>query len=201
MKSRTMLLGPPKLVCLDTSTWGNLARDYVQNETARHAVALLQEHCLVPFITWHHLAELVQHGNEDVVASRIELLRSLKFVAFPRQPEEQAHVGSFLDVKDAELIVLLKEPGATHPQVIQHVRPLITNGFASGEDFCRANEGWWLYYRKHFSDHVQQTHAEIAALTHFPAKNREKVVSNNLKRPSGTSRTWQCNFSSGCGRM
>lgn len=175
-----MLLGPPKLVCLDTSTWGNLARDLAHDGLARHAVELIQDHPLVPFITWHHLAELVQHGNDDVVRSRIDLLRSLKFVAFPRLPEESAHVGSFLNVRDAELSVLLKEPEASHSQIIQCARATVTNGFTSGDDFCRANEEWWLFYRQRFSDQVQQQHAKIAALTHFPSKNMGKVVSGEL---------------------
>lgn len=175
-----MLVLPPKLVCLDTFTWGNLARDAARDLLAQRAIGLLQGDRLVPFLTWHHLSEIVHHGNMAVVDSRINLLRSLKFVAFPRQPEEIAHVGSSMDLRDAEISVLLKEPVATHPQIVQSVRPIITNGFSSGRDFCDHNEEWWYYYREHFSQEVQQSHAETAALTHFPTMNEGKLVSDRL---------------------
>lgn len=175
-----MLLSPPKLVCLDTATWGNLARDFNKDRIALRAIELLQDDHLVPFVTWHHLAELVHHGNREVVAARINLLRSLKFVAFPRQPEEIAHVGSAIDLRDAEFSVLLESPQATHSEIIHRVRPLVTNGFARGKDLCENNEEWWLLYRQHFSQDAQRTHAEIAALTHFPTMDEGKVVSDKL---------------------
>ena len=173
-----MFLDPPKVVCLDTSAWGNLARDVATNTHARRAIELLQDGRIIPFLTWHHMTELMNHGNDEVVASRLRLLRLLKFVAFHRQPEVQGLIGSIVEVRDAEIAALLENSELTHSELIQRVRPIITNGFTSGEDFCRASEEWWMYYRDHFSQDEQRRQAETAALTHFPSTDMDQVVSD-----------------------
>lgn len=169
----------PKLICLDTSTWGNLARDVSKDKNAERVMELIQGGSMIPYITWHHLAELMHHGNDFVVSSRIELIKSLKFVAFPCLPEEVANVGSVLDLQGNELSVLLANPKASYLEITNLVRSMVTNGFATGKEFCQKNEDWWHIYRNQFSQCIQSKQAEISALSHFPVMNEDEAMSNN----------------------
>jgi hypothetical protein len=166
----------PKLICLDTSTWGNLARDVGKDKDAQRVIEIIQDGTMIPYITWHHLAELMHHGNDSVVSSRIALIRSLNFIAFSRQPEEVANVGSALDVKDKEICQLLLHPHASHLQIINSARDQLTNGFMSGKQFCQKNEDWWSLYRNQYSHEVTTKMAEIAAISHFPTTNEDELI-------------------------
>ncbi len=161
--------------------WGNLARDVTTNSAARRVIELLQDGDIVPFLTWHHLAELLHHANEETVAKRIKLLKKLPFVAFPRNAAPESYLGSILEVQEAEMAILLEEGGLDLPAVISKARPGITNGFGSGKDFCRDNEEWWHFYREHFSLDVQKNHAEIAAVTHFPTTDLNEKIPDSFE--------------------
>ena len=177
-----MILSSPKTTCLDTFTWGNLARDVPSDNTARALVKRFQEGRIVPYLTWHHIAELLHHEDEDVVRQRISFLRTLPFIGFLRQPESQAYIGSILDLRDAEIGQLLTNPTLSHREIVERVRPLATNGFTSGSQLCEENEEWWSIYRKHFASDVRRRQAEVSALTHFPnADLSEQVVGTDRK--------------------
>lgn len=173
---KIIMLIQPKLICLDTATWGNLARDINTNSLAQRIIQLIQTDYVIPYITWNHISELMHHGNDAVVERRIDLLRSLKFVAYPRQREDHANVGSAVDLRDAELSALLESPDATHTEIIDMVRPLMINGFLKGIDFCKENEEWWNYYRNQFGEVTLRNQTEIAALTHFPPIDDDEPV-------------------------
>jgi hypothetical protein len=170
------MLCQPKAVCLDTATWGNLGRDSTENRDAQAALKRLQDGRIVPFLTWHHIAELLHHEDDDTVRRRISLLKTLPFVGFLRQPEPHAYVGSILDLRDAEIDCLLSNPALPHLEVINRARPHITNGFESGSQFCSDNEDWWWFYRKHLVPDVLRRQAEISALTHFPNADLSEQV-------------------------
>lgn len=172
------MLIQPKLICLDTATWGNLARDIKTNSLAQRIIQLIQTDYVIPYITWHHISEMMHHGNDAVVEERIDLLRSLKFVAYPRQREDYANVGSVVDLRDAELSALLESPDANHAQIIEMVRPLMINGFLNGIDFCNTNEEWWSFYRNQFGEETLRNQTEIAAVTHFPSIDDDEQVSD-----------------------
>jgi len=100
----------------------------------------------------------------------------MRFIAFPRQVEPQAYIGSIVDLRDAEIGQLLANPTLTHGEIIERVKPRVTNGFASGQEVCRDNEEWWWFYRKYLAPDVRRQHAEIAALTHFPTADLSEQV-------------------------
>ncbi len=163
-----MIFGRPKTVCPDTFTWAKLARDVARDDDARALLTRLKNTRILPYLTWHHIAELLHYGDEDAVRQRIALLKDLPFVGFLRHPEPQAYVGSILDLRDAEIAQLLTDSKLSHLEIVERVKPLATNGFASGLQLCSDNEEWWTIYREDFAPDVQRRQAEISALTHFP---------------------------------
>ena len=158
----------PKIVCLDSATWGNLARDQEKDADAKRLVSILNTGTLIPFITWYHLEEICQHANAAVYDSRVYLFESLRFVAFPQLPQEVGNVGSLIELRNLEISALLENPTSSLDQIVGDVRPEITNGFCSGRNLCESNRPWWDFYRTHFATAIHTRKMTIASLTQFP---------------------------------
>jgi hypothetical protein len=170
-----MTLLRPKLISLDSATWGNLARDK-DRENARKLITRLSAGDVVPFLSWHHIAELIHHGSDDVFDQRVALLRSIPFIAFLKQPQEEAYIGSIVDLRSAEIAEAFRDPLADHASIVRRAESKITNGFASGVELSRDNQEWWEIYRRNFAENFQKRDAEISALTHFPAADLSEKV-------------------------
>jgi hypothetical protein len=166
----------PKLICLDSSTWGNIARDRDHDSHARKLIARFRVGDVIPFLTWHHVAELAHHGSEKVFYQRVALLRFIPFIAFPKQPQEKAYIGSIVDLRNAEVSEAFRDPTADHATLIERAASRVVSGFASGTQLCGDNEEWWEIYRQHFADNFHKRDAEISALTHFPTANVSEKV-------------------------
>ena len=175
----------PKLISLDTATWGNLARDKDRNAAAQELIKRLSVGDVIPFLSWHHVAELIHHGSQKVFNQRVALFRSLPFIAFLKQSQEKAYIGNIIDLRNAEISEAFRDPAANHATIIERASGRITNGFASGAVLCRDNEEWWEVYRQNFANDSQRRGAEISALMHFPTTDlSEKVfASNQALRP------------------
>lgn len=171
-----------KIISLDTATWGNLARDKDRDVAARKLIRRLSVGDVIPFLSWHHIAELAHHGSEQVFRQRVALLRSLPFIGFLKQSQEKAYIGSIVDLRNAEIAEALADPTADHAKIIDRAKDKVTNGFASGLDLCRDNEEWWGIYRESFAKDFKRRNAEISALMHFPTTDlSEKVFARNQR--------------------
>jgi len=166
----------PRFVCLDSSTWGLLAKEITHDSSAARVLSLLNEGTVVPFFTDHHVLEIAQHENDDKFKRRIALLRSLRFLAFHRLNEEQANVGSMLDLRELEIVEILKNPDISFEALIPKVREKLINGFVSGEEFCAMNEEWWALYRRDFAPYMRAHSAEIASVTHLQMANLNEKI-------------------------
>jgi hypothetical protein len=172
----------PKLISLDTATWGNLARDKDRNAAAQELIKRLSVGDVIPFLSWHHVAELIHHGSQKVFNQRVALFRSLPFIAFLKQSQEKAYIGNIIDLRNAEIFEAFRDPAADHATIIERASGRITNGFASGAVLCRDNEEWWELYRQNFANDSQRRAAEISALMHFPTTDlSEKVFARDQK--------------------
>jgi hypothetical protein len=170
----------PKLISLDTATWGNLARDKDRDAAAQELIKRLSVGDVIPFLSWHHVAELIHHGSQKVFNERVALFRSLPFTAFLKQSQEEAYIGNIIDLRNAEISEAFRDPAADHFAIIERASGRITNGFASGAVLCRDNEEWWKFYRQNFANDPQRRGAEISALMHFPTTDpSEKVFARN----------------------
>ena len=172
----------PKLVCLDSSTWGRLAEDRESSCEVKSIVELLNSGALVPYFTWHHLEEICQHGSDEIYAKRVSLIDSLRFVAFPKLIEEVGNIGSLIDLRQLEIKEFIRKPTLGLQEIVDIVRPQITNGFCTGNEFCLANRPWWDLYRMHFSAERQAHKARVASLVQFPMGNQKQKVSDSLEQ-------------------
>src|SRR6266550_4433011 len=113
------MLVRPKLISLDTASWGNLARDKDRDVAAREVITRLSAGDVIPFLSWHHVAELTHHGSEKVFNQRVALFRSLPFIAFLKQSQEKAYIGSVIDLRNAEISEAFRDPAAEHATIIE----------------------------------------------------------------------------------
>jgi hypothetical protein len=159
---------PPRLVSIDTASWGRIAQD-LNDANAKRILRVFDSNRIVPFFTEFHLEELVRHNNDQIFKKRVDLIRSLPFVSFPKRPEPIGNVGNSLEVREREMRLLLDYPDAPHDFIIKEVRPGVINGFCNGIELCRSNLEWWLFYRKHFASYILASNADTASICHFPS--------------------------------
>lgn len=167
----------PKLIALDSSTLGNLARDWRTHPEAKRVVDLLNSGRVVLFVTWHHLEELIQHESNEVYEERLQLLDSLGLVSYPKLPWDIGNVGSFVDLIEYEINAVLKNPSLSHDAIVAQVRQRATNGFAKGSQVCRENIEYWNWHRQNLASDSLRRKAEIASLTHFHVVDVNQKVS------------------------
>ena len=163
----------PKFVMLDTATLGNVAAEPTAL-LSKELLAILRTGDWLPYLTWHHLEELISHGNENVFRSRVDLLSRLPHVAYlqldghrPNKP----YLASVVDLRAYEIRFLAAHPGAAHQDVIDAVWPFIRGGFVSGEQFVLANRDWWHIYRRDYAEATRLRKEQVANLTHFSPMN------------------------------
>ncbi len=72
---------PPRLVAIDTASWARLSYD-IQASDAKRILRLFDSGRIAPFLTEFHVEELVRHEDDSIFRRRVELIRSLPFIAF-----------------------------------------------------------------------------------------------------------------------
>jgi len=161
---------PPRLVAIDTASWARLAYD-IQASDAKRILKLFDSGRIAPFLTEFHVEELVRHEDDCIFRRRVELIRSLPFVAFPKRPEPVGNIGNSLEARELEMRVLLDWPEAPLDFIVKQVRPRLINGFARGLDLYESNIEWWMFYRRNFASYILASSADIASFCHFPTPN------------------------------
>jgi hypothetical protein len=161
---------PPRLVAIDTASWARLAYD-IQASDAKRILELFDSGRIAPFLTEFHVEELVRHEDDSLFRRRVELIRSLPFVAFPKRPEPVGNIGNSLEARELEMGMLLDWPEAPLDFIVEQVRPKLINGFARGLDLYESNIEWWMFYQKNFASYILASSADIASFCHFPTPN------------------------------
>jgi len=155
----------PKIVSLDTATWGLLAKGPTPEAQRTHRIFSSGE--VIPFFTDTVLMELLRHGNDDVVETRIAMIRRLPFVSFMKGCVNHASVGWLLDLREAEMSVIRDLPHAKAEDVLERMRGKVANQFCSGAEFCQRYRHEWMAARALAPLFVSET-PEIATLSQFP---------------------------------
>jgi hypothetical protein len=182
-----MALVIPKLVALDSSTLGNLAKDWKTVPSAKRVLDILNGTGLSLFLTWHHIEELINHENEEVYDQRCNFLGHLKFINFLKDGDAIGNVGSRVELAELEIKGLLAAPNIPIPALIEQVRGSLA-GFIIGRDLVSHNQIWWDYYRKNLAKDRMKRTAEIASLTHFRQPARSPKFRPDLYRTTFPSR-------------
>lgn len=103
-----MPLSRPLIIAPDTSHWANWIDAALSDDAERRFAARgLHQRLLaagrVPFLSWHHLEEMLCVDNAQNAAARVRYIQSLPLIAWMRFPEE-AGLGAVTDVLAAEAI-------------------------------------------------------------------------------------------------
>ena len=77
----------PRTVALDTSQWNGITQDMMSSDRekrrqAGHFIVGLIAGGWIPVFAFHHLAELMQHADDDLADKRLMLLRELPHAAW-----------------------------------------------------------------------------------------------------------------------
>jgi hypothetical protein len=131
----------PKYVALDTSTWIELYK-HRNDQEAKDILDVINSGQIIVYVSFEHFLELVQHSDQNVRLEQLDFFRTVRLVgspkpiSFPAPWRNSPLCGSYQDVQEPEISVLLKDPTLTLDQVVDLVRPAAIAGFASGTDFA-----------------------------------------------------------------
>jgi hypothetical protein len=136
-----------RLVALDSSQLGDLARDACSPDRARRQHAqrfcnALTAEAAVPLLCFHHIEELLQHENDGVVARRLSFLRSLPAVAWIVSADGTPGLGTIVDILAAEARAALANPALDAEGVRATARAKLIK-VGSGEEAIASVEGFW----------------------------------------------------------
>jgi len=169
----------PKIVSLDTATWGLIAKE--QSLAVDRINRIFWSGAVVPFFMDTVIMELLAHGNDNVVKSRIAMIRRLPFVHFMKGCPGHAGVGWLLDLREAEMAVIRDFPNAKSEDVLNIVRSQVTSQFCAGAEFCDRYYSEWMNTRQLAPLFTSET-PEIAAFTQFPLPGvnlRDKIPASS----------------------
>lgn len=136
-----MTLMTATIIAPDTSHWADWIDAAIKTPSPTRQVARdlhqrLLEKGRIPFLSWHHLEELLVIDDPENASARVAYLQSLPMMAWMRMPGERG-LGGIVDILTAEAIAY--DSGCrTMADVREHVRSrLLTTGTgiaAIGED-------------------------------------------------------------------
>lgn len=138
-----------------------------RRRTAQRYLPDLLESGWLALLCWHHVEELLQHRDDDVVDARLRYLWSQPLVAWIRSAEPGAGPGSIIDVLRAEAAAAISNPSADAVQV----RDLARDGLiAVGAGADAIPEGFrdWRLLRDALSEQ-QQNARRVAAIARWRA--------------------------------
>jgi hypothetical protein len=139
MSSTSMVC--PKYVALDTSTWIELYKHRADPEV-KDILDVLNSGQIVVYVSFEHVLELAQHSDQNVRLEQVDFFRVIKLIgspkpiSFPAPWRNSPLCGSYQDVQEPEISVLLQDPTLTLDQVVERVRAHAIAGLASGKDFA-----------------------------------------------------------------
>jgi hypothetical protein len=173
----------PRFVAIDTSvlaSWAKAAssRDSTDRARSHHTLESLLNRGWIPVLTIHHFIELIRHPDLRLVSNRIKFLKSLPQVAWICNLLEQDHLGSVVDVFDAEVRTILDNPDVTIPVLKTSVRHEVLR-FGSGSNIATLD--LWQDFRPVVLKHIVREQ-EIASLVHVSPTNHAAIPISVLKR-------------------
>lgn len=158
-----------EIIAPDSAHWSRWIDDALGTDAERRAAARgfhqrLLDQGKIPFLSWHHLEELLGIESDANARARIAYLQSLPLIAWMRMPGAESGVGAVTDILAAEAIAV--DRGCASPaDVRDQVRGrLMQTG--SGADAI-GTEAWiWEVVRPELL--ARRSHSDmVAALAGF----------------------------------
>lgn len=173
----------PRLIAIDTSILGKVAKDYSSQTHSRRKNALkflstITDRGLIPFFCMHHFQEILQHDNDSVVSDRLSLIKRFSQVAWVKPSSPEGLVGSIIDIQGTEISKLINDPNITIETLIAEIRQeLIT--YSSGELFINDIEEELLILRKLNVFETQKSKA-ISSISHVRNSKTDNLKLSEL---------------------
>lgn len=132
----------PKLIAIDTSILGKVAKDYYSKTESRRKEAqrfllIFEDRGLIPLFCMHHFQELLQHKDDSVANNRLSLIKRFSQVAWIKPSSKDGLVGSIIDVQGTEITKLIKNPNLEIETLIAEIRTELIS-YSSGESFINS---------------------------------------------------------------
>lgn len=172
-----------KLISIDTSVFGGIAKDYFSNNEkasskAINAVEHLIEKGFIPFITHHHIQEILQHQDDDVVFRRWSLIKAFPRVAWMCSYWDENILGSIVDLHLLEIKLIL-DSGETGPDnLVKEVKDEYVK-YSTGEEFVENFEQVYSQIRA-LGLMTNQKSKKVESLNYVTSKKVEKVKLSTL---------------------
>lgn len=163
----------PRLISIDTSIFGKLAKDFYtrnseRSDNAKEVVRFLNESGLIPFITIHHIQEILQHENKGVVFERWSLISKFPTIAWMCSFEDNRVLGSIYNIHQLEVEHLLEYPDPDLEVLNKAFKEKLIQ-YCSGESFVKKFEQ--VYSKARQLGHMDAKHSkEIESISHLQNK-------------------------------
>lgn len=112
----------PKVIAIDTYVYEKVAKDFYNHDSGRYKRALyfidfITNNGLIPFLSLHHLEEILQHENDMIVQDRLSFIRKFPAVAWLKSVNNSGIVGGILDIQSMELKRIIETPDIKIPDL------------------------------------------------------------------------------------
>ncbi len=164
----------PKLISIDTSVFGIIAKDYYsrnnkRSEKAHQVVSHLNSKGYIPLLSFHHIREILQYQDDEVVFNRWSLIKKFPTVAWICSIKDENVLGSIVDLHELEIQLLLENKNDHLARFTDLVRSKYIK-YSSGEEFVEHFEPLYCQIRDLGMIDIQRG-KEIESLTHVRSKN------------------------------
>lgn len=163
----------PKFISLDTSIFGEMAKDYFSKDVlkakkAKDVVSKINESGFIPFFTFHHIQELIQYENTGIVRKRWSLIGKFHTVAWMCSYDDETVLGSVVDINKLEVISNIESEDFEIGRLRSIVRKRLVQ-YCSGSEFIARFESAYMGIRKlGFID--LNRNKELESLSHIQDK-------------------------------
>jgi hypothetical protein len=184
----------PKIIALDSSTLGNVARDFASPALttrckARAFCTALVDNSVFIAITFTHICELLRHANRSVVQQRLDFLSSIPYLAWLRPYRETWEPGSVVDLLRRELHVIVHDSMRDWRDIVHRVPDIWQTG--TGAEIFRDRAHVWRLVAKEarregnrepFTASIARTdpggikNCTLGELRQLPMRKREEIA-------------------------
>lgn len=142
-----MTLAVPRIAVLDSSTLGNVSRDYwsredeARDKAHRFLAELMARGVFIAF-TMTHITELLAHDNKSIVRDRLKFLSRIQLIAWLRPYRRTWFPGSIFELLTRELHAAVHGSVCSWHDIIQEVRPDLWETGTGSEMFVEDDQFW-----------------------------------------------------------
>lgn len=182
----------PRTVALDTSQWNGITQDMMSSDRekrrqAGHFIVGLIAGGWIPVFAFHHLAELMQHADDDLVDKRLMLLRELPHAAWIRNSSGAGIPGDIRTIQGVEVEQAYLHPNAGCLEVRDFARTALVR-FGSGQEAIPQSLTDWRVLREALND-MQEHARKVTAISRWRATPDEHtrlrdLVKFNWRQPA-----------------